>query len=347
VSLTDRTIFATDAAQVGIFRCSVDDPRFSNTGPVENHVVVFPRTGVWIRHAGSRPFIADPGVITIYNRGQEYERRPLCPDGDRSDWYAVSPESALALAREIDPALGDDPARPFQAEYVASSVRLYTRQRRFFLRVKARVIDALEGEETILDIVAQAVRAAHSAAKPPVASKRAAEAHRDLALRARAELARDVAGDTTVSELAKRLDVSSYHLCRVFKVQTGTTLHAYRLDLRLRLALERLEACPRSCSALAHELGFSSHSHFTGVFRRRLGFTPSAARQLLAPSAALPRGLLEGVSGVERARRNDPITGSGHGYERTGRRTTSPRSSRHPHCAPSVAARAGRQAEST
>lgn len=116
----------------------------------------------------------------------------------------------------------------------------------------------------------------------------------------------------TVSELAKRLAVSSYHLCRVFKAQTGTTLHAYRLDLRLRLALERLEAGPRSCSVLAHELGFSSHSHFTAVFRRRLGLTPSMARQLLAPTTALPQALLEEMTGVHGTRRNDPISGSGH-----------------------------------
>ena len=289
MSLTDRAIFTTDTARVGIFRCSVDDPRFPNTGPIENYLVVFPRTGVWIRHAGSRPFVADPTVVTIYNRGQVYERRPLCPDGDRGEWYAVSHETALALGRAVDPAVDDDPARPFRAQYVASSAQLYARQRRFFLRVQASAIDAFEAEETILDIVATAVRATRPSAKPP--SRRTAEAHRELALRARAELVRDAGGGTTVSELARQLDVSAHHLCRVFKAQTGTTLHAYRLDVRLRLALERLEACPRSCSVLAHELGFSSHSHFTAVFRRRLGFTPSVARQLLAPTAALPQAL--------------------------------------------------------
>jgi AraC-like DNA-binding protein len=314
VSLTDRAIFATNTVRVGIFRCSVDDPRFPNTGPIENYLVVFPRTGVWIRHAGSRPFVADPTIITIYNRGQKYERRPLCPDGDRGEWYAVSPATALALAlaREIDPVVDDDPARPFRAQYVASPAWLYARQRRFFRRVQARTIDALEAEETILDIVATAVRATRSQRQAAAPSKRAAEAHRELALRARAELARDAVGSSTVSALAKQLDVSSFHLCRIFKAQTGTTLHAYRLDLRLRLALERLEARPRSCSVLAHELGFSSHSHFTAVFRRRLGWTPSAARQLLAPTSAPPQALLEEMTSVQGTRRTDPISGPGH-----------------------------------
>jgi AraC-like DNA-binding protein len=347
VSLTDHAIFATDTARVGIFRCSVDDPRFPNTGPIENYLVVFPRTGVWIRHAGSQPFVADPTVITIYNRGQVYERRPLCPDGDRGEWYAVSHETALALGRAVDPAVDDDPARPFRAQYVASSTQLYARQRRFFLRVQARAIDAFEAEETILDIVATAVRAARASAKPQLPSRRTAEAHRELALRARAELVRDAADGTTVSELARRLDVSAYHLCRVFKAQTGTTLHAYRLDLRLRLALERLEAQPRSCSVLAHELGFSSHSHFTAAFRRQLGLTPSAARELLAPRSAPPRALLDGMTGGAGSPYNRAVSGPGRRRERTGRQTTSPRSSRDPHCAPSVAARAVRRAEST
>jgi len=283
MSLIDHAIFRTEAVQIGVFRCTTDDPRFANSGrPAEKHLVVFPRTGVWIRHAGSRAFVADPGVVTIYNRGQEYDRAPLCPDGDRSDWYGVSPEVALAIARSLDPAADDDPTRPFRAQYVHSSPRLFARQRRLFRRVQAGTVGVLEAEEAVLDIVATAIRATQPRARLARPTPRAEEAHRDLASRARAELARDVAERTNVSRLANQLGVSPYHLCRVFKAQTGSTLHAYRLGLRLRIALERLETRWETCSTLAFELGFSSHSHFTAVFRRHLGLTPSAARTLLA-----------------------------------------------------------------
>ncbi|NOT06869.1 MAG: helix-turn-helix transcriptional regulator, partial [Gemmatimonadales bacterium] len=84
---------------------------------------------------------------------------------------------------------------------------------------------------------------------------------------------------TDVGTLARRLGVSPYHLCRVFREATGTTLHAYRLDLRLRAALEQLDLPGAPLSRLAHELGFSSHSHFTATLRRRFGTTPSAFRR--------------------------------------------------------------------
>jgi AraC-like DNA-binding protein len=34
-------------------------------------------------------------------------------------------------------------------------------------------------------------------------------------------------------------------------------------------------------SAIAHDLGFSSHSHFVRVMRRHAGMTPSAVRDVL------------------------------------------------------------------
>jgi AraC family transcriptional regulator len=93
-----------------------------------------------------------------------------------------------------------------------------------------------------------------------------------------------------------------FHLARVFKARTGFSLHAYRTQLRLRAALERVAPrhgagpalrlrsgqAPRRGSGhggrdvdlidIALDLGFSSHSHFTEAFRRNFGTTPSAVR---------------------------------------------------------------------
>jgi AraC-like DNA-binding protein len=66
----------------------------------------------------------------------------------------------------------------------------------------------------------------------------------------------------------------------VFREVTGQTLHEYRLDLRVRAALEMLES-GADLSRVAQDLGFASHSHFTSVFRRRAGMTPSRMRDFL------------------------------------------------------------------
>jgi AraC-like DNA-binding protein len=60
---------------------------------------------------------------------------------------------------------------------------------------------------------------------------------------------------------------------------TGTTLAAYRGQLRLRLALERLRDSRSDLTTIAYDLGYSSHSHFTMAFRQAFGTTPSEFRR--------------------------------------------------------------------
>jgi AraC-like DNA-binding protein len=278
----DTIVFQAPTVRVGAFRCPVTDARFANTGPIERPIVVFPRSAVWIRHAGSRAFVADPGIVTIYNRGQEYTRAALARDGDRSDWFAVAPEVALSLAAELDPAAADRPDRPWRAEWTRSDSDIYLRQRWLFRRFERGEVDTLEGEESVLGLVAEVIRRSARRSRTVRPSRRTAEAHRDLAQRARAELARDPAAATDLTSLARCLEVSPFHLCRVFRAVNGTSLHDYRIELRLRLALERLADRSTDLSRLAFELGFSSHSHFTQTFKARLGMTPSSLRPELA-----------------------------------------------------------------
>ena len=268
----DRTVFSTASVTVGAFRCPLNYPSFRDTGPTERHLVVFPRSGVWIRHAGSRAFAADPRVVTIYNAGQEYTRAPMHPDGDRCDWFALSPD----LARE---AAGVDSDRPFRFEFTESDQRLYCRQRILFDRLDAGGCDPLEAEEEVLGIVTAVLRRASLHA---TRHGRPSTRHRDLADHARAELVRTATATVSLGELAARVGASPWHLCRVFRAVTGSSLHAFRMDLRLRVALERLEDPRADLSRMAFELGFSSHSHFTSAMRSRLGRTPSAFRRMLS-----------------------------------------------------------------
>lgn len=64
----------------------------------------------------------------------------------------------------------------------------------------------------------------------------------------------------------------------------GTTIHDYLRRQRLRAALEPLAETSTDLARLALDLGFSSHSHFTGAFRREFGRTPSPARDRLGPA---------------------------------------------------------------
>ena len=85
----------------------------------------------------------------------------------------------------------------------------------------------------------------------------------------------------TLARIARAMDCSVFHLCRSFRRATGLTLHDYRDEVRLRLALERLEQGERDLTRLALDLGYSSHSHFTAAFHRSFDMPPSTARKLL------------------------------------------------------------------
>ena len=275
----DRVIHAASDIRIGTFRCPVDHPGFRSAGPIEGYTVVFPRSAVWIQHEGRPAFVADPGVVTIYNRGQPYVRMPLSAEGDRSDWLSLSRELAVSIVAAIDPESAGDPAGPFPVAFGPSSAALYYRQRLLFARVMHGAIDEFELEQEVLLLVGTALERAMLAGRQPAPTRPGAQ--RELVERARAEIARDPFRSRTIRELAAGLGASPFHLCRTFRRVTGLTLHHYRLDLRTRLALERIEGRAPSLSRVAQELGFSSHSHFTAAFRRRMGRTPSRARTQL------------------------------------------------------------------
>ena len=69
------------------------------------------------------------------------------------------------------------------------------------------------------------------------------------------------------------------HLARIFQQQTGVPVHRYLTQLRLRASLEQLADDVNDLTAVALDLGFSSHSHFTDAFRREFGHSPSGNAQ--------------------------------------------------------------------
>src|SRR5262245_26557520 len=73
----NHVLFETGLVKVGAFRCGRDNPVFENSGPIENYCFVFPRSAVIIEHDHEGPFVANPNVVTFYNRRDEYRRMPI------------------------------------------------------------------------------------------------------------------------------------------------------------------------------------------------------------------------------------------------------------------------------
>jgi AraC-like DNA-binding protein len=276
----DRVVFSSECVTIGAFRCAVNHPSFRNSGPIRDDCFVFPRTAVVIEHEHERPFVADPTIVTLYNRRQQYERRPVSADGDRCDWFAVSPDLLHGALLDRDPAAADC-ERPIRFTHARADASTYLAQRRLFLDASDRAdTDQLDVEERVVGLLDRVLGLAYADQRPALAAGQPTPAS-ELADRVKRWVAPRVSQRLTLNAIARAVHCSVFHLCRSFRRATGMTLHAYRDEVRLRLALERIGNGEPDLTRLALDLGYSSHSHFTAAFRRSFGVPPSGARKLL------------------------------------------------------------------
>ena len=273
-------VFDSPLVRIGRWRCPADHPHFLDSGPASDALFVFPREGVWIEHEGQAPFVADANTVTYYNKGQLYRRRQLSARGDQCEWFAVSPEVIAETLSAHEPAAIDRPLRPFPFTHGPSDAGAYLRQRTVFEHVsRERCADRLFVEEAVIAILGEVTGLAYQTSQAKTAKSRRSdddpiEAARDL-------IARRFTENMSLSEIARDVQMSVFHLARTFKGRTRFSLHSYRNQLRLRAALERLRDRRVDLIDIALDLGFSSHSHFTETFRRAFGKTPSAVRETL------------------------------------------------------------------
>ena len=81
------------------------------------------------------------------------------------------------------------------------------------------------------------------------------------------------AANITLEELAQHVDLSPYHLARVFKQETGLPPHTYLVQLRVEVARMFMES-GMAISDAALMCGFTDQSHLSRHFKRILGVTP-------------------------------------------------------------------------
>jgi len=277
----DVVVFESPLVRVGRWRCPADNPVFFDSGPTSDALFAFPRESVWIEHAGRAPFVADANTVTYYNKGQVYTRRKLSVRGDQCEWFAVAPAVIAETLSAHEPAAIDRPDSPFPFTHGPSDPESYLRQRMMFHHVSQEATpDRLFVEEAILSILGDvtALAYARDAARPTPRPRRRDV---DLVEGARDVIARRFTENLSLADVAGDVGASIFHLARVFKARTGFSLHAYRNQLRLRAALDRLRQPGVDLIEIALDLGFSSHSHFTETFRRSFGMTPSAVRETL------------------------------------------------------------------
>jgi AraC-like DNA-binding protein len=219
--------------------------------------VIFPGTAVGLVRHGER-LTATPNDVVFYRPFETYERSLRDARGDVCLFIAP---------RDLDvpsAPLGKADARSF----------LLAR------RLARRLDDPLFVEETAAELIARAVRGP----VPPCGRRAATRRDRaELVEAAKDLLLARLTEPLSLGDLAEALYVSPFHLTRVFRERTGSTLTAYLHDLRLRTAVDRIGEEP--LSRIAADLGYCSASHFTDRFRATFGVPPSQLRNLMEAAA--------------------------------------------------------------
>lgn len=282
--LTFRVLYQSPLIRVRDYHC-----RACRGGPAaEEHSdrndIVLLRHGAFAKHFGRRSLTADVNHAVFFSQGSTYRVSHPVDCGDRGTTFVPAPHVLHDILRELDPAGDDRSERAFPFVLGPCEASVFWRHHELVRRLQSAQADSLEplwADVTALQIVADVLEAAFARHSVPRKRRRnGTEAdHADRAEAAKTYLAGRLAERLTLEEVARAVHASPFHLARIFQQQTGVPIHRYLTRLRLRASLERLADGANDLTALALELGFSSHSHFTDAFRREFGRTPSEVRR--------------------------------------------------------------------
>jgi AraC family transcriptional regulator len=282
--LAFRTLYQSPLVTVRDYAC-----RACRGGPgadeySESNNIVLMRHGAFCRHFGRHRITADVNQAVFFARGSTYRVSHPADCGDRGTIFVVAPRVLTDIARELDPAVEDHPDRPFPFAAGPCDTPTFCRHRALVQRLEAAGTHPLEpiwADVVALQLVADVLEAAFARHRPATRPRRpdTAADHADRVEAAKTYLAGRLGERVTLDEVARAVHASPFHLARVFQERTGVPVHRYLTRLRLRAALDRLLGGADDLTALALDLGFSSHSHFTDAFRSEFGRPPSALRR--------------------------------------------------------------------
>jgi AraC-like DNA-binding protein len=225
---------------------------------------------------GDRRYALTPGTLTWLFPGQDHVL--VEESSDHELWWAVfrpALVARIATTRQAEPLLAADPAGRFSRRLDSSRVRRL-----------GGVFHEVHGAETVDDVLvntglAYLLSFAWRAFLDSDDVVEGVDLHPAVETVTRLLRADPDAGD--LRTLARTAHLSSSHLSRIFKEQTGVSISRFRNQQRLQRFL-RLYGKGRRTTALAAALdaGFGSYAQFYRVFRQQAGRSPSTLRTAAA-----------------------------------------------------------------
>jgi AraC-like DNA-binding protein len=261
-----QTLYASPVVTVRDVVCTAGCGTGRHEEYCEAASLAFVRSGAFVRRDRMGRHVADATRVVFFDPAEPYMVDHPLPGGDRCT-ALIFDETTL---REAVRHTRGDPQHVFARVSLVGTAEMHLLHRR--LLQAARSGDGLHAEETALGLLQLCTTDESEVQAHRAAGKQAAA----LAADAQVLIAGLFTERLTLDLLAQRLGASPFRLCRAFRHSTGGTLHQHLTRLRLAAALEKLPQYRERLIALAFDLGFSSHSHFSHAFRSYFGQPPSA-----------------------------------------------------------------------
>jgi AraC-like DNA-binding protein len=240
--------------------------------------VCLPYRGLFVWHVGRHDVVGDANQVLFVTGGESYRlSRPL--SGGYGELIVTPDVGALSeLAHTTRARLSGHPL--FARRCFRANPRLQSFRARFlhWATTSASEADDLEAEERVLTLLRAALRddGGRCAACGPTTAR--------LIRRTKEFLEAQLSSPIRLMDVGNAVGASPAYLTDVFRRIEGIPLHRYLTQSRLARALVELPHAA-DLTALALEVGFSSHSHFSAAFRRAFGCTPSRFRETTRPRA--------------------------------------------------------------
>ncbi len=227
--------------------------------------LVFPYRGVYVRHVGSVATVAEANQVIFFNEDEPYQISHPIEGGDSNLSIGIDAEALLELTPP------DFLQIPGGAKFNRPRVRVDARTQALIALLRHSlvrgVIETLEAESLTLTLIRRAL------GERSFSTVATHLGRQKLVDRAKLVLASDLGRRWTLAEIAREVGVSPVYLTQVFQLREGLPLYRYQLQLRLARALDLLGE-QRDLTVLALDLGFSSYSHFSTVFKQAYHQTP-------------------------------------------------------------------------
>ena len=276
----ETPLFRAPGLYLARFHCPPDHVAWSEPNVIDGGpYVVFPGTAVQITPEGDDPLVANPNHVVFYNPWQPYRRRLISAEGDRCTFVMLEAETLAELVREIQPdALAGGRFR-FGFSHRPLHARQFLAHRLIVGCLQEDGLDHLWVEEAVHHLLGHVLAEALgiSGERRP-AARHPGPTATALVERTKAMLAEDPSDRSPLHVIARRVFSSPFHLARLFRALTGSSIHQYRNQLRLRRSLDLIADPDRDLADVALALGYASHGHFTDSFRRTFGVPPSRVR---------------------------------------------------------------------